>query len=86
MYVSAELILGCVEPAVALAGRRDLSEKNLTGTIPTEVGQLTALTYMCVLLPTLFRSCCERMQSREKLRHGRTAYVVADCGMTMFCG
>jgi hypothetical protein len=39
---------GCGLSVVVAVGCRDLSDNDLMGTLPTELGTLTALTYLCV--------------------------------------
>ena len=41
-----------------MCGCRWLNNNDLTGTIPTEIGQLTALALMCVNLDILVHECC----------------------------
>jgi hypothetical protein len=41
----------CGLSAAVARGCRALSENNLTGTVPTQLGMLTALTFLCVRLP-----------------------------------
>ena len=44
--------------AVGLAGRRRLDDNQLAGEIPSEIGLLTSMTSMCVLLP---KSLCRSL-------------------------